>query len=127
VRQLFSLRCLSEAGPLRRAQATEAAELLGQGPTGLHLQLGGDVPQPSVHWSCQERAGLPGVLTQAYRRRRNKLQPEKTRTSNTRDYQMVKGKHKNPNSRNQDYLANSEPSSPTTRRPGYGNTPEKQD
>ena len=40
---------------------------------------------------------------------------------------MVKGKHKNPNSRNQDYLANSEPSSPTTRRPGYGNTPEKQD
>ena len=25
------------------------------------------VPQPSVHRSCQETAGLPGMLTQAYR------------------------------------------------------------
>jgi hypothetical protein len=55
-------------GPLRRAQATEAAEQLGQCPTGLHLHSGGKaVSQPSVHWSCQERAGLQGVLTRAYR------------------------------------------------------------
>jgi hypothetical protein len=35
---------------------------------GLHLQPGGGaVSQPSVHWYCQERAGLQGVLTQAIR------------------------------------------------------------
>jgi hypothetical protein len=40
----------------------------GKGPTDLHLHPGaGAVLQPSVHWSCQDRAGLPGVLTQAYR------------------------------------------------------------
>jgi hypothetical protein len=40
---------------------------------------------------------------------------------------MAKGKCKNINNRNQDYLASSEPSSPTTANPGYPNTPEKQD
>ena len=65
VRSPFSPLCLSKASLLRRALATE---LLGQGPTGLHLHPGGwAVPQPSVNWSCFERAGLPGVLTQAYR------------------------------------------------------------
>jgi hypothetical protein len=37
------------------------------------------------------------------------------------------GKHKNLKNRNQDYLASSEPSTPTTASPGYPNTPEKQD
>jgi hypothetical protein len=47
------------------AQAAKVAEQLGQGPSGLYLHPGGGaVPPPSVHWSCQERAGLPGVLTQ---------------------------------------------------------------
>jgi hypothetical protein len=40
---------------------------------------------------------------------------------------MVKGKHKNLTNRNQDYLASSEPNSPTTGSPGYPNIPEKQD
>ena len=40
---------------------------------------------------------------------------------------MVKGKRKNLTNRNQDYLASSEPSTPTTASPGYPNTPEKQD
>jgi hypothetical protein len=40
---------------------------------------------------------------------------------------MGKGKHKNVSNRNQDYLASSEPSSPTTANPGYPNTPEKRD
>jgi hypothetical protein len=40
---------------------------------------------------------------------------------------MARGKGKNINSRNQGYLASSEPSSPTTVRPGYCNIPEKQD
>ena len=40
---------------------------------------------------------------------------------------MVRGKGKNISNRNQDYLASSEPSSPTTANPGYPNTPEKQD
>ena len=65
MRSPFSLQCLSKAGPLQRAQATE---LVGQDPMGLYLEPGdGAVTQPFVHWSCQERAGLPGVLTQAYR------------------------------------------------------------
>jgi hypothetical protein len=40
---------------------------------------------------------------------------------------MVKGKHKNLTNRNQDYLASSEPSTPTTTIPEYPKTPEKQD
>ena len=52
-------------GPNKIAQAKE---LLGQGRISLHLQAGGGaIQQPPMHWSCQERAGLPGVLTQAYR------------------------------------------------------------
>jgi hypothetical protein len=63
----FSLQCLSKVGPLRRAQAKETAEHLGQGPTSLHLQSGGgDDPQSSVHLPCQRRACLqeesdPGI------------------------------------------------------------------
>jgi hypothetical protein len=59
--------------------------------------------------------------------RRNKLQPETARTPNTRDYHMVKGKHKNLTNINKDYLASSEASTPTTASLGYPNTPEKQD
>ena len=40
---------------------------------------------------------------------------------------MVKGKLKNLTNSNQDYLASSEPSTPTTASPGYPTTPEKQD
>jgi gas vesicle protein len=39
---------------------------------------------------------------------------------------MAGGKHKNRSNRKQDYLALSEPNSPTTARPGYTITPEKQ-
>jgi hypothetical protein len=62
---------------------------------------------------------------QAYRR--DKLQAETTRPTNTRDNQMAKDKLKNLTIRNQGYLATSEPSSPTTASPGYPNIPEKQD
>jgi hypothetical protein len=40
---------------------------------------------------------------------------------------MVKGKHKNISNRNQEYLASTEPSSPTTANPGYPNIPKEQD
>jgi hypothetical protein len=40
---------------------------------------------------------------------------------------MVRGKHKNLTNRNQDYIASSEPSTPTTVSPGYTNTPETKD
>jgi hypothetical protein len=64
---LFSFLWLSKAGLLRSIQPTEAEEQLGQGSTGLHLQPGLEaVPNPSVHWSCQERAVLPRILTKAY-------------------------------------------------------------
>ena len=39
---------------------------------------------------------------------------------------MAKGKLKNITNRNQDHLASSEPSTPTTASPGHPNTPEKQ-
>ena len=84
------LSCDSNPGLLRSAQATEAAEQLGQDPTGLPLYPGGGaVQQFSVHWSLQERAGLSEVLTQAYRftggtsssqRQQEYLTPEITRS-----------------------------------------------
>jgi len=40
---------------------------------------------------------------------------------------MARGKHRNLSNRHQDYLASSEPSSPTKENTGYTNTPEKQD
>jgi hypothetical protein len=58
--------------------------------------------------------------------RRNKLQPETARTSNTRDDQVAKGKYINLTNRNQDYLAYSKHSSPSIGRPGFPNTSEKQ-
>jgi hypothetical protein len=50
--------------PLRSSHTPEeAAELIGQGPTGLDLQPRGEfVLQPSVHLPCQRRACLQGVL-----------------------------------------------------------------
>jgi hypothetical protein len=58
---------------------------------------------------------------------RKKLQPDKARTSNTRDYQMAKGKHKNLTNNNQDHSVSLEPSTPTTASPGYSNTSKKLD
>ena len=40
---------------------------------------------------------------------------------------MAIGKHKNLTNRKQDHSASSEPNMPITMRPGYPNTPEKQD
>jgi hypothetical protein len=66
-------------------------------------------------------------LTGSQTHRRDKLQSETESPTNTRDNQMVRGKHKCISNNNQAYLASSEPSSPTTASPGYPNTPEKQD
>jgi len=40
---------------------------------------------------------------------------------------MVRGKDRKPSNRNQDYMASSEPSSPTKANTEYSNTSEKQD
>ena len=40
---------------------------------------------------------------------------------------MAKGKCKNLTNRNQEHCTSSEPSMPTTKSPGYPNTPKKQD
>ena len=58
---------------------------------------------------------------------RDKPQSEVARPANTRDNQMVRGKHNNLSNRNQGYLALSEPNSPTTASPTYRNTLEKQE
>jgi hypothetical protein len=76
---------------------------------------------PGGSWS--PRSADTGLQTH----RRNTLQLETARTSDTRDYQMVKGKCKNLINRDQDYLASSEPNTPTTASPGYPNIQEKQD
>uniref|UniRef100_A0A8C6IK50 ALMS1, centrosome and basal body associated n=1 Tax=Mus spicilegus TaxID=10103 RepID=A0A8C6IK50_MUSSI len=47
-----------------------------------------------------------------------------TITTNSRDYQMVKGKRNNLTNRNQDHSPSSEPSTPTSPSPGHPNTPE---
>ena len=72
---------------------------------------------------AQERAGFPRSgdttkITSAQANRRDKLQSETARPTNTRDNQMARGKHKNISNRNQGYLASLEPSSPTTASPG---------
>jgi hypothetical protein len=67
-----------------------------------------------------------GVLTEA-KESQEEQAPARDRTPNTRDYYMVKGKHKNLTNRNQDHSASSEPSMPTTASPGYPKTSEKQD
>jgi hypothetical protein len=64
------------------------------------------------------------VLTQIHRR--DKLKPATARPTNSRDNQMVKGKHKNVTNRNQGCMSSPDPSSPTTPCSGYPNTPEKQ-
>ena len=74
---------------------------------------------PGERWS--PRNADRGLQTH----RRDKLQPETERPTNTRDNQMLKGSHKKLINKNQGYLASSEPCSPTT-SPGYSNTP-KQD
>ena len=62
---------------------------------------------PGKSWSL--RSADTGLQTH----NRNKLQPETARILNTRDYQMTKGKCKNLNNRNQDYLASSNQVLPT--------------
>jgi len=47
--------------------------------------------------------------------------------SNTRDNLKARGKCRNPSNRKQDYMASSEPNSPTKTNTEYPNTPEKQD
>jgi hypothetical protein len=97
---------------------------LGQGTSCHHQNPGGGaIPQVLPGASWYPRSADTGLQIH----RRNKLQPETARTSNSKDYHMVKGKHKNLINRNQDYLASSEPSTPTTASPGYHNTTEKQD
>jgi hypothetical protein len=59
--------------------------------------------------------------------RKDKPQLETARPANTRDNQMARGKGKNISNKNQDYLASSDPHSPTTVSPGYPSTPEEQD
>jgi hypothetical protein len=76
---------------------------------------------PEESWS--PRSADKGLQTH----RRNKLQPDTARASNTKDYQMAKGKHKNPTNRNKDYLASTEPSTPSTVSRRYHNTQKRLD
>jgi hypothetical protein len=81
-----------------------------------------------VHWSCQERAGLPGVLTKAYRptagtsssqRQQEHLTPEITRWQKA-NARILPTETKTT-------WHHLELSTSTTASPGYPKTPEKQD
>jgi hypothetical protein len=76
---------------------------------------------PGESWS--PKSADTGLQTH----RMNKLQPKTARTSNTRDYHMVKGKPKNFTNTNQDYLTSSKSITLTTANPRFPNTTEKQD
>jgi hypothetical protein len=124
----FSPQWLSKAGPARSSQAKKQQSSWDRVlPASIFTQRCGcsaalsALVLPEESWS--PRSADTGLQTH----RRNKLQPETARTSNTRDYQMVKGKHENLTNRNQDNLASSKPCTPTSERPGYPNTPKKQD
>jgi hypothetical protein len=67
------------------------------------------------------------VLTEAKRITGGQSPTRDSLKINTRDFQMVKGKHKNLTNSNKDRTPSSEPSTPTSTIPGYPNTPEKQD
>jgi hypothetical protein len=51
--------------------------------------------------------------------KRDKLNSEATRPVNTRDYEIVRGKHKNLSNRSQSNLERGEPNSPTITSSGY--------
>jgi hypothetical protein len=138
-----SIPGFSETSPCRRALGLQKQQsFLDRVSLSLHPQPGDRVdPQTLCTFptrgelasregsdpGTQARVGLPGMLTEANNHRRNKIQPETARTSNTRDDQMVKGKCKNLTNRNQDHSASSELSTPASASPGYPNTPKKQD
>ena len=81
----------------------EVEEQMDHGPSCLHLHPGSGstglcaLVLPGEDWSPRN------TDTGLQMHRRNKLQPETARTSNTRDYQMAKGKCKNFTNKNQDY------------------------
>ena len=68
-----------------------------------------------------------GADTSLQAHKKDKHLPETAGTTNTRDNQMVKGKHRNITNRNQGNMAPFKSNCPTTASPGYPNTPEKQD
>jgi hypothetical protein len=59
--------------------------------------------------------------------RRDRLQAETAKPVNSRNSQIVIGKHKNISNKNKCNLATSDPSYLTTASPGYPNKHEKQD
>ena len=75
--------------------------------SGIHA-----APQPSVQRPFQKSVGLKAVRTQAYRPIGGTSSRETERPINTRDDQIAKVKCNNHTTRNQGYLATSEPSPP---------------
>ena len=74
-------------------------------------QRANPIPQHSIPKCHQERPVLLGVLTnlKSQAHRRGKLQSQTARPANTKDNQMVRGKHKNVSKKNQGDLAHQNP------------------
>jgi hypothetical protein len=71
----------------------------------------------------QVRVGLPGVLTEAKRITGGSSSNQRQLKHRHQIFPDGKGKCKNFTNRNQEHWASSEPSTPTTKSPGYPNTP----
>lgn len=72
---------------------------------------------PRESWSLRSPETPKITDTQAHPR--DKLRSETARSTNIRDKQMARDKHKNLSNKNQDDLASSEPSSPITPNTGF--------
>jgi hypothetical protein len=82
--------------------------------------------RPPRQSAVARATGLPGNLQQP-RDTGGRLQTETPRSVNTRNNQMVRGKHKTISNKSQYTLAPSKPSSPTTASSGYTKTLENQE
>ena len=80
-------------GTARSTQGIQSVEQLGQRSSGCHLYQGARQLHSLL---CKDRARRELVSQELQALRKDKLQLETARPTNTRDSQMVKGKHNNP-------------------------------
>jgi hypothetical protein len=108
------LKFLAQEGTTQNSQDTRSFKFLSA--------PGADpVTQISIPKFLPERTGLPEVLT--HRLAGGTSHSQRQQHPVHTDSQMGRGKGKNINNRNQNYLESSEPSSSTTASPGYLNIP----
>lgn len=128
MRQPLFLQKLSSTETERSTHGSGTLEWLGKDPSGLHLHAALRLFHSPPNTSSAKKE----LVSQECWHRLIDLQEGQapvrdSKTTNTRDNCMAKGKPKKLTNRNQGYLATSVPSSPITASLQYPNTPEKQE